>query len=142
YPDESECNKILNPTAENENTQEESTLVTSKSSSNKRAWLLGSNQLRLNKEKALDNIEDLTEKRTQWPEIVKITNDLFAKLEENKIKVNCLVTDLASEYEDKKKREATIELNSLDNELTESGSEDNHFVVALEDDSAAAFDAK
>ncbi|CAG8769273.1 4836_t:CDS:1, partial [Racocetra fulgida] len=32
------------------------------------------------------------------PEVVKITNDLFTKFEKNNIKVNCLVTDSASEF--------------------------------------------
>ncbi|CAG8838510.1 5579_t:CDS:2, partial [Gigaspora margarita] len=47
-----------------------------------------------------------------------------------------------SSIEDKEKGEATIELDSLDNKLTESGSEDNHSAVVLEDDPADAFDAK
>ncbi|CAG8806702.1 5345_t:CDS:1, partial [Racocetra fulgida] len=37
-------------------------------------------------------------KYTRWSVIVKITNDLFIKLEEDNIKVNCLVTDSASEF--------------------------------------------
>ncbi|CAG8660791.1 25063_t:CDS:2 [Dentiscutata erythropus] len=57
--------------------------------------------------------EDISGKRTRWPEIVKITNDLFIKLEEDNIKVNCLVTDSASEFMAARSRLRTAHLDKI-----------------------------
>ena len=42
--------------------------------------------------------KDLSGKRKKWPEVVRMTKELFNKIESNGINVNGVVTDSASEY--------------------------------------------
>jgi hypothetical protein len=44
------------------------------------------------------NAKDLSGKRKKWPEVVRMTKDLFNEIENHGIKVNGVVTDSASEY--------------------------------------------
>ncbi|CAG8652616.1 6727_t:CDS:1, partial [Racocetra fulgida] len=64
----------------------------------KKESLLGIALINLKGKMLIWGAEDLSEKQTRWPEVIKIINDLFTKFEENNIKVNCLVINSASEF--------------------------------------------